>query len=208
MTVAQPGQEATPSDLEAGSPVRNDQTTKPESEWWKDSKHDPWEGLGGIPRTAKFLNADRDMTTVIFRRFRELSIRNLLSLEARVAALQAFQQKLDNTHRSELKNDNGVFNNADDDVLDADMSWEEFAVLASNLEERESRTGIPLEVLKRWGEMRWKRKKEIRTTDEARITDEARRMVRLKWDVALAIQEAVKDYRKRPNMLTLHMNGS
>jgi hypothetical protein len=43
--------------------------------------------LNWLPRTSKFMAADSDKTTIIFRRFDELAVRNLLYLEARVAAL-------------------------------------------------------------------------------------------------------------------------
>jgi len=56
---------------------------------------DPWEGYGGIPGTATFIASDPNMAWVIFSRFHELSIRNLLYLQNRVASLQAYQKRLE-----------------------------------------------------------------------------------------------------------------
>ncbi|KAI0970641.1 hypothetical protein F4678DRAFT_435836 [Xylaria arbuscula] len=218
--------EITPSALEAGhaetgqtgtGQTGTGQTESKRTRWWDDAGHDPWEGLGGIPRTAKFLNADRDMTMVVFRRFRELSIRNLLNLEARVAALQAFQQNLDNRHRNTLHDDHSVFHD-NDIVLEAERSWETFAVLGLGPEPdpkpRIPRHGIPVEVLESWCQSRKDRdgdntkeiggsvkQTRVGKSDTTNISEDGKtkeanlKLVQLKWDVALAIQEAVKDYQ-------------
>jgi hypothetical protein len=86
----------------------------------------PWtdpELLNGFPRTAKFLAVDPDKTTVIFKRFDQLSIRNLLHLEGRVAALEVIQRELD-TH-------DFVHYEKDRDMTTVAASWEEFALLGT-----------------------------------------------------------------------------
>ena len=89
----------------------------------------PWtdtELLSGFPQTAHFLAADPDKSTVIFRRFDKVSIRNLLYLEGRIAALETLQDDLDREDKNDHK--------GDDDVAAAAASWEDFAVLGSGKE--------------------------------------------------------------------------
>ncbi|KAH7420204.1 hypothetical protein BKA64DRAFT_738255 [Cadophora sp. MPI-SDFR-AT-0126] len=99
----------------------------------------------GIPKTGAFLSLDPDMSTLIVRRFHQLSTRNLLFLEGRVAALQKLQRNLDQTQKEER------------DVIDADKSWEEFALLGTG---RGARGGmrIPAIAFAEWAISREKRK--------------------------------------------------
>ena len=94
------------------------QADKVASKPWTDS-----ELLSGFPQTAHFLAADPDKSAVIFRRFDKVSIRNLLYLEGRIAALETLQDDLD----KEDKNDHSQ----DDDVAAAAASWEDFELLGS-----------------------------------------------------------------------------
>ncbi|KIV87752.1 hypothetical protein PV11_03275 [Exophiala sideris] len=92
-----------------------------------------WEGpdrlklLNGFPRTARFLAADPDKSTVIFRRFDEVSIRNLLYLEGRVAALEALQRKFD---QEDFK-----YYAGNEAISKAASSWEFFALLGASFED-------------------------------------------------------------------------
>lgn len=86
----------------------------------------PWtdgELLSGFPQTAHFLAADPDKSAVIFRRFDKVSIRNLLYLEGRIAALEKLQDDLDKEDKSDLSED--------DDVAAAAASWEDFELLGN-----------------------------------------------------------------------------
>jgi len=73
----------------------------------------------GLPRTARFLAADPDHTTAVFRRFHETSVRSLLFLEGRVAALQEVRDSLDDISRK------------DPDVRFANRAWEVSCLLGS-----------------------------------------------------------------------------
>ena len=79
--------------------------------------------LDGFPRVARFIAADPDKTLMIVRRFDEASIRNLLLLEGRVAALEAVQKRLDE-HDFQVQRTSDV-------VTEICESWESFALLGS-----------------------------------------------------------------------------
>jgi len=55
--------------------------------------------VNGFPRITDFIMSDPDHLVSIFKRFDALDIRNLLRLEARVAALETLQQRLDEDQR-------------------------------------------------------------------------------------------------------------
>lgn len=58
----------------------------------------PWanpELLYGFPQIAHYLAADPNKSALNFRRFDKVSIRNLLNLEGRIAALETLQEELD-----------------------------------------------------------------------------------------------------------------
>ncbi|KAF1842059.1 uncharacterized protein K460DRAFT_435383 [Cucurbitaria berberidis CBS 394.84] len=55
--------------------------------------------LPGYPSLANFIASDRDRTTLIYKRFDELSARNLLYLQSELAELQARQQNFDQEDR-------------------------------------------------------------------------------------------------------------
>jgi hypothetical protein len=60
------------------------------------------EPLLGYPSLANFIASDRDRTTLIYKRFDELSARNLLYLQSELAELQAQQRRFD---REDLRAD-------------------------------------------------------------------------------------------------------
>ena len=89
--------------------------------------------LGGFPLTVSFLAAGPDKTAILFRRFDKSSIRNLLYLQGRVAALEKVQQALDEEDSIKFLKDEAI--------LSAATSWEQFALLGSSARDMED---IPL----------------------------------------------------------------
>ena len=83
--------------------------------------------LEGFPQTSQFIASDPAKTTVIFRRFDELAVRNLLYLEARLAALEELQVAYDR--------DDAEFNKDNEPITTAARSWEDFAVMGTKSEE-------------------------------------------------------------------------
>ena len=130
---------------------------------WTDTKV-----LSGFPQTAHFLAADPDKSIVIFRRFDTVSIRNLLFLEGRIAALENMQEELDREDKMKLSKDL--------DIEAIARSWEDFALLGTGSKAqkyhnehgyyyrekaeprkhigREKRLKIPREVYRRWSAKR------------------------------------------------------
>ena len=179
--------------------------------------------LSGFPQTAHFLAADPDKSTVIFRRFDKVSIRNLLNLEGRVAALEAFQEDLDR--------EDFLYNQDEEDIPEVAQSWEDFALIGTNFGLRENSMKIPLQVYQKWSNKREKLKKKLKEKrdDELRQsrqptspdvipsgsknpdtaqattdtnTNSSEELIQLRWDVTLAIKDAVKEYRKSPSIIT------
>lgn len=99
--------------------------------------------LHGFPRSARFLAADPDRSWVILRRFEEASIRNLLLLEARVAALEEIQKELDREDYEQHKKNDAVRTSA--------RSWETFALLGANSHED---IGLLYPAMEKWINMR------------------------------------------------------
>ncbi|PMD32093.1 hypothetical protein L207DRAFT_590966 [Hyaloscypha variabilis F] len=66
---------------------------------WVDSRSrkliDDGNRANGFPRVTTFIASDPDGLTSIYRRFDKLNVRNLLLLEAKVAALEELQEKFD-----------------------------------------------------------------------------------------------------------------
>lgn len=171
----------------------------------------PWtnpEILSGFPQTAQFLAADPDKSAVIFRRFDKVSIRNLLHLEGRVAALESIQKNLD-------REDNDQYWE-NDHIAAAAQSWEDFAVLGTEMGLRSDSMKIPYGAYEMWNQTREKRlavqrsiaqssaKKQSNQSESAITPDstkplsgiaETSELIQLRWDVALAINCAVKEYR-------------
>lgn len=79
--------------------------------------------INGFARATHFLSHDPDRTTVIYRRFDDLSVRNLLFLEGRVAALERLQRELDQ--------DDFFDHKSNTDITTVSASWEEFALLGT-----------------------------------------------------------------------------
>ena len=179
----------------------------------------PWTNpdiLSGFPQTAQFLAADPDKSAVIFRRFDNLSIRNLLNLEGRVAALESLQKKLD-------REDNDKYWQ-NDHIAAAAQSWEDFAILGTEMGYRSTKDSIPYGAYEMWNQTREKRlavQREIAerpkmkqsgqlpsaiTTDSTEPLDcsaETRQLIQLRWDVAVAIKHAVKEYRNSLNCIKI-----
>ncbi|CAF9908903.1 hypothetical protein IMSHALPRED_007533 [Imshaugia aleurites] len=172
----------------------------------------PWtnpEILSGFPQTAQFLAADPDKSAVIFRRFDKVSIRNLLHLEGRVAALESIQKNLD-------REDNDQYWE-NDHIAAAAQSWEDFAVLGTEMGLRSDSMKIPYGAYEMWNQTREKRlavqrsiaqssaKKQSNQSESAITPDstkplsgiaETSELIQLRWDVALAINCAVKEYQE------------
>ena len=192
--------------------------------------------LSGFPQTAHFLAADPDKSAVIFRRFDKVSIRNLLNLEGRVAALEAFQEDLDRKD----------YNQDEEDIAEVAQSWEDFALIGTEFGHRENSMKIPPQVYQKWSNKREKLKKKLKEKREKEKRDEEKRdeekrddkltqsgqpispdviqsgsehpdtaqattgsnknssenLIQLRWDVTLAIKDAVKEYRKSSSIIT------
>jgi hypothetical protein len=93
----------------------------------EDKKRSVLERLPGFPRAAHFLASDPDKSWVLFRRFDEASIRNLLYLEARVAALEKVQNVMEVEDFDYYRTKTATSSAA--------CSWEEFAMLGMDFEE-------------------------------------------------------------------------
>lgn len=189
--------------------------------------------LSGFPQTAHFLAADPDKSAVIFRRFDKVSIRNLLNLEGRVAALEAFQEDLDRED----------YNQDEEDIAEVAQSWEDFALIGTAFGLRENSMKIPPQVYQKWSNKRDKLKKKLKEKrddelkkklkeerddelkqpgqpigpdviqsgskhpDTAQATtgsneNSSENLIQLRWDVTLAIKDAVKEYRKSSSIIT------
>jgi hypothetical protein len=101
---------------------------KPMGLWVDTRSHklfDDDNSMNGFPRVTTFIASDPDNLTSIYRRFDRLNIRNLLLLEAKVAALEALQEKFDDVDAANYKvrwADNFAMNNTH-------WSFEDFALL-------------------------------------------------------------------------------
>lgn len=101
--------------------------------------------LSGLPWASRILAADIEKTTTIFKSFHETSIRNLLFLEARVAALEKVQIQLD---REDTKLYDGQI-----EMKEVAASWEQFALLSSHRASGREKK-IPDCALRHWQEQR------------------------------------------------------
>jgi hypothetical protein len=146
----------------------------------------PLPSLQSFTRAAQFLASDPESGLLIFSRFHELSIRNLLYLEARVEALKGVQRELDAQDAG-----NSI-------IPRAAGSWEQFALLGTGsgqlgdgkipsvalaMWRRSTKEGPPSQSRQEDGEHNL-------TCDERTL-----KAIQDRWEVALAIQDAVKDYR-------------
>jgi hypothetical protein len=148
--------------------------------------------LPGFSRTARFIGEDPDNTLVIFKRFHQTSVRNLLNLEARVAALEAVQKRLDAEDFRDYQDNK--------DIVTIARSWEDLALLGTEDGTR-GNLNIPDRALDMWREARklsWpsqrsnpnpKMRASSLDCDNATL-----KLVQDRWAVALAIQDAVKEY--------------
>lgn len=185
--------------------------------------------INGFARAAHFLSHDPDRTTVIYRRFDDVSVRSLLFLEGRVAALERIQRELDD--------DDFLDHKSNTDITAVSGSWEEFALLGTAMDScresaKESANEIPRYARTRWQDERLKRLSIIqnqlpRSVEEAsdlkRLrqnlaraeheheednTDisvacdwETLKLIQDRWAVAKATVDAVKDYRKANSLM-------
>jgi hypothetical protein len=210
----------------------------------------------GIPRITSFIASDSDGLTSIYRRFDKLNVRNLLLLEAKLAALEALQEKLD---KEDVKNFQGDLQ-YNFTMSSTHSSFEWFALLGEgrdviNQDEldssgrgialkkaapckvrgkdgmvnihgagnyvnvsysgREGKSGIPAFAFREWEKTRKKASEnfaenvddEIAELPEPRrealkevVLEEDRPYWQNRWEVAQAIQHALKEYRKRPEL--------
>ncbi len=213
-----------PGSVPANVPAPAQPAQQHQPKWWETSGQDPWEGLGGIPRTAKFFASDKEWTVLVFRRFHEASLRSLLNLEARVAALTALQATLDYQDRDRVTTDSDVFEEKEDELLTVQRSWEDFAVIGSKYG-KGVRASLPRSVIKTWNKIRTSRRNEpsdaiavsaiispkeedkkpakvaeppaskpAKSAESTAARDELD--IRLRWEVAVTLEQSLKDYRK------------
>jgi len=176
----------------------------------------------GFPRIAEFLASDPDHLVTVYKKFDTLSYRNLLLLEARVAALGLYQRRLDIedvTRQNDSMGKNFV-------MMTAPASFECFAcAAASELHDFEKNViDIPKYVLEDWTKanerdedilqrgLRKKREKPVEEgkkpvkagkipSEEVETPSEEGTKSRndyflKRWEVAKALQKALKEYRK------------
>ena len=67
--------------------------------------------VNGYSSLATFLSSDRDKSTTIYRRFDNLSARNLLILQSELMELEALQEKYDTEDRSLSTNEKASMRN-------------------------------------------------------------------------------------------------
>jgi hypothetical protein len=174
----------------------------------------------GFPRITAFIASDPDHLASIYKRFDTLNVRNLLLLEARVAALEAVQQKLDDEYVKKLKEPEFRNNFA---LGTTYASFEYFAYLGQSRTkldedhplEREyyKDHDIPEFVLDLW---RDKRSEDAERWQENVEKEEAKSGVQLgsaecldemedcffrkRWEIAMEIKRSLKEYRKESTM--------
>jgi hypothetical protein len=79
--------------------------------------------LDGYPSLTRFIASDHDRTTLVFKRFDSLAIRNLLHIQSELAELQARQDASDSKDYSI---------DADMDAKACAMTWENSKKLAAS----------------------------------------------------------------------------
>lgn len=118
------------------------------------SRREGKELLEVFPQTSTFIANDPAKTTVIFRRFDQLAVRNLLHMEARLAALERLQKAYDR--------DDVDFNNGNEPITTAARSWEDFALIGSSSLKRHH--NLPESALARWRTQREALVKEYKSS--------------------------------------------
>jgi len=172
------------------------------------------EQINGLPRIAAFINSDPDSVVTIYKKFNALSTRNLLLLETRVAALEAVQKALDETDWDnqvalhDMPKEAAVPGIVDSTRLDkfslisAPQSFEYFALLAHETHSPdhsfEVDDDIPEVALRRWREMRTVEMQTLKNNSLVPGKINKFTYFKERWEVALAIQKALKEYRKSP----------
>ena len=150
--------------------------------------------LDGFPRVARVLASGPDESLLIVRRFRETSIRNLLLLQARVAALESVQRGFDD--------DDHAHSSITGARIDASRSWEHFALLGCSAEDSD---GICWPAMEAWMSTRSHQRNPQMSSHEAHLADwragqgyseKEIQLVQKRWQVAQSLQLAIKDYGK------------
>ena len=181
---------------------------KPLGLWAKQSV-DHHEALpNGFPRIAAFIASDPDHVASIYKRFNALNVRNLLLLEARVAALEDIQRQLDIEDAEKLQGEFGT----NFQLQTASASFEYFALLGNSSASSDQNDSyrdiysldtIPKYAFKVWNKKyledaaRWQRNNS--TPEEINydcVAEMEEGYFRKRWEVAKAIQYALKEYRE------------
>jgi aminoglycoside phosphotransferase len=94
--------------------------------------------LDGYPSITSFISSDHDRTTLVFKRFDDLAIRNLLYLQSELAELKERQEEFDEEDRSI---------HADLEMKACAMSWSKSQALAKagDLKQKE-RVNLAMEI--------------------------------------------------------------
>jgi hypothetical protein len=126
----EPGPNDVPIDLEqAQRPPIHAQTDH------EQAGKSPWNTqnlLNGFPRFSRVLAADPSQSMIVFKRFDETCVRNLLLLEARVAALDRLKKFFDEEDRASVIQTIDTGSPAGvNDIQKISQSWEEFALLGT-----------------------------------------------------------------------------
>lgn len=143
--------------------------------------------LAGFPATSRFIASDPAKTTVIFRRFDELAVRNLLHLEARLVALENLQKEYDKVDYD--------FQRRNEPITTIARSWEDFAVLATELKDTSNGDqALPASTLQRWRQQRLEK-----VAEETNQAKEA-----IKHDSLESIVQAAKaEYQRSSSLRSL-----
>jgi hypothetical protein len=143
----------------------------------------------GFPKIASLIASDPDHLATVYNRFDNLAARNLLLLEARVAALEDIQCELD---REDLQKQ------ARGDNFAVHTTPESFEYLAYLAYDGHSHGDIPEYAL----EVRGKRRKLDEVDWKNNCAEDSPQEIvgegyfQKRWEVAMAIQKALKEYRK------------
>jgi len=155
------------------------------------------EVLPGFPATSNFIAQDPAKTAVIFRRFDRLAVRNLLHLEARLAALEELQNTFDK--------DDIDFNRGNEPITTAARSWEDFAVFGNSGEK--DCPELPPSAPNRW---RVERAKEVKLYKDDALAHNQPIIDKLNTisDVVRASREAERNAQHDARHFTLPMGAA
>lgn len=146
-----------------------------------------------FPRIADFVTSDPDHLATVYKKFDGPSCRNLLLLEARVAALERFQHQLDDEDITNIQRPGINFS-----VTAAPQSFEYFAYLAHK-DRNPNESEMPASVLHQWGKVMFEDYEAIlekRHENDPLLSSLRDNYFETRWDVAKALQVALKEYRR------------